>query len=96
MSVKLVPFTELKDLEVKRDAIAIKNEESVINYYRIRQQLTKLGRELQAYIVRPMYCVPFLQPGRLVKVEYEQMDFGWGCIINFQKKRNLKVGRLCC
>ena len=83
--------TEVRALEAKRDAIVIKNEESVTNYYRIRQQLSKLGKELQSYIVRPIYCVPFLQPGRLVKVEIEDMDFGWGCIINYQKKRNQKV-----
>ncbi len=83
----------MKALEAKRDAIVIKNEENVTAYYRIRQQLTKLGKELQLYIVQPNYCVPFLQSGRLVRVEIEEVDFGWGCIINYQKKTNLKVSR---
>ncbi len=95
MKVKSSPFSltraEVKALEAKRDAIVIKNEENVTAYYRIRQQLDKLGRELQLYIVRPAFCVPFLQSGRLVRVEIEKADFGWGCIVNYHKKRNLKV-----
>lgn len=81
----------MKALETKRDAIVIKNEESVTVYYRIRQQIDKLAKEMQAYIVRPAFCVPFLQSGRLVRVEIEKVDFGWGCIVNYHKKRNLKV-----
>ncbi len=81
----------MKALETKRDAIVIKNEESVTAYYRIRQQIDKLAREMQTYIVKPGFCVPFLQSGRLVRVEIERVDFGWGCIVNYHKKRNLKV-----
>ena len=32
-----------------------------------------------------------MQPGRLVKVVHEQDDFGWGAVINFQKKSTQKV-----
>ena len=46
----------------------------------------------QAFITKPKYCVPFLQPGRLVKVEHgDNEDFGWGAVINFQKKANQKA-----
>ena len=83
--------TEVKELEAKRDTITIEDEDKVTNYYRIRQQLQKLEKEMQAYITKPIYCVPFLQPGRLVRVEHEDEDFGWGCVINFQKKANQKV-----
>ena len=45
----------------------------------------------QVFITKPRYCVPFLQPGRLVKVAVGSDDFGWGSIVNFQKKTNQKV-----
>ena len=83
--------TEVKELETKRDAITIEDEDKVTNYYRIRQQLQKLEKEMQTYITKPIYCVPFLQPGRLVRVEHEDEDFGWGCVVNYQKKANQKV-----
>ena len=81
----------MKELEAKRDLIVIEEEDKVTNYYRIKQQLQKLEKEMQTHITKPIYCVPFLQPGRLVKVEHDDEDFGWGCIVNFQKKANQKV-----
>jgi len=43
---------------------------------------------LLQYIHQPKYLLPFLQPGRLVQVKDGENDFGWGTIINFQKKAN--------
>jgi hypothetical protein len=65
---KCVLFTEVKNSEEQYNKIVIPNEESVVIYYKIRQQLAKLGKEIEEYIHKPKYCLPFLQPGRLVKV----------------------------
>uniref|UniRef100_A0A3Q2Z7V1 Exosome RNA helicase MTR4 n=1 Tax=Hippocampus comes TaxID=109280 RepID=A0A3Q2Z7V1_HIPCM len=77
--------------EEEYHAIEIPNEESVVTYFKIRQQLAKLGKEIQEFIHKPKYCLPFLQPGRLVKVKNEDADFGWGVVVNFSKKSNVKV-----
>ncbi|XP_072515803.1 exosome RNA helicase MTR4 [Salminus brasiliensis] len=82
---------KMKKLEEMYNAIEIPNEESVVTYYKIRQQLAKLGKEIEEYVQKPKYCLPFLQPGRLVKVKKEDMDFGWGVIVNFSKKSNVKT-----
>ncbi len=84
-------FDKLKRLEDEYNKMDIPQEESVEAYYKIRQQLNKLGREIQAFITKPKYCLPFLQPGRLVKVKNEEDDFGWGVVINFRKKANQKM-----
>ncbi|XP_036382027.1 exosome RNA helicase MTR4 [Megalops cyprinoides] len=81
----------MKKLEGQYNAIEIPNEESVVTYYKIRQQLAKLGKEIEEYIHKPKYCLPFLQPGRLVKVKNEEDDFGWGVVVNFSKKSNVKA-----
>uniref|UniRef100_A0A8D2INK6 Exosome RNA helicase MTR4 n=1 Tax=Varanus komodoensis TaxID=61221 RepID=A0A8D2INK6_VARKO len=77
-------------LEQQYNEIEIPNEENVVIYYKIRQQLAKLGKEIEEYIHKPKYCLPFLQPGRLVKVKNEDDDFGWGVVVNFSKKSNVK------
>lgn len=59
----------IKKYEEQYHSIEIPNQESVVTYFKIRQQLAKLGKEIQEFIHRPKYCLPFLQPGRLVKVE---------------------------
>lgn len=65
----LLIFAEIKKYEEQYHTIEIPNQESVVTYFKIRQQLAKLGKEIQEFIHRPKYCLPFLQPGRLVKVE---------------------------
>ncbi|KAG9488264.1 exosome RNA helicase MTR4 [Eleutherodactylus coqui] len=81
---------KVKKLEEQYNSIQITNEESVVTYYKIRQQLAKLAKEIEDYIHKPKYCLPFLQPGRLVKVKNEEDDFGWGVVVNFSKKSNVK------
>nr|XP_020476728.1 superkiller viralicidic activity 2-like 2 [Monopterus albus] len=82
---------KIKKLEEQYHAIEIPNEESVGTYFKIRQQLAKLGKEIQEFIQKPKYCLPFLQPGRLVKVKSDNTDFGWGVVVNFCKKTNVKT-----
>lgn len=82
---------KIKKLEEQYLGIEIPNEESVVTYFKIRQQLAKLGKEIQEFIHKPKYCLPFLQPGRLVKVKNEDADFGWGVVVNFCKKGNVKA-----
>ncbi|XP_044916661.1 exosome RNA helicase MTR4 isoform X3 [Felis catus] len=82
---------KVKNSEEQYNKIVIPNEESVVIYYKIRQQLAKLGKEIEEYIHKPKYCLPFLQPGRLVKVKNEGDDFGWGVVVNFSKKSNVKI-----
>ncbi|KAJ6669920.1 hypothetical protein lerEdw1_000469 [Lerista edwardsae] len=82
---------KVNKLEQQYNEIDIPNEENVVIYYKIRQQLAKLGKEIEEYIHKPKYCLPFLQPGRLVKVKNEDEDFGWGVVVNFSKKSNVKV-----
>ncbi|XP_069483381.1 exosome RNA helicase MTR4 isoform X1 [Ambystoma mexicanum] len=81
---------QVTKLEDQYNNIEIPNEESVVTYYKIRQQLAKLSKEIEEYIHKPKYCLPFLQPGRLVKVTHEDEDFGWGVVVNFSKKSNVK------
>lgn len=82
---------KMKKLEGMYNVIEIPNEESVVTYYKIRQQLAKLGKEIEEFIQKPKYCLPFLQPGRLVKVKKEDMEFGWGVVVNFSRKSNVKA-----
>ncbi|XP_078318641.1 exosome RNA helicase MTR4-like isoform X2 [Crassostrea virginica] len=79
---------KLKDTEEKYNKLTVENEDSVASYYKIRQQLDNLGKELLSFVQKPQYILPFLQPGRLVQVKNNNDDFGWGAVINFQKKAN--------
>lgn len=59
---------EIKTLQEKHSSIEIENEDDVDVYYKIKKQLAVLTEEYRTYIIQPEYCVPFLQTGRLIKV----------------------------
>jgi ATP-dependent RNA helicase DOB1 len=79
--------------EESRSKTVIPDEQFVAEYYEYRQQLDQMAADFREVVTHPTYALPFLQPGRLVKVKYEKLDFGWGVIINYQKRLPPKV---CC
>lgn len=72
----------------------IPDETLVSQYYDCRQQLDQLLADFREVITHPTYSLPFLQPGRLVKVKHEKLDFGWGVIVNYQKRLPIRVNFL--
>ncbi len=77
---------ELRKAEEEKAAITVPDEELVASYYEYRQQLDQMAADFREVVTHPNYSLPFLQPGRLVKVKHEKLDFGWGVIVNYQKR----------
>jgi superfamily II RNA helicase len=76
---------KLHDLEEKvKQEMAVQGEEIVEEYYLLREQLQKLKRVFTDTMNQPIYCLPFLQPGRLVRVTEGKNEWGWGVVVNFQ------------
>ncbi|KAF9219294.1 antiviral helicase [Gyrodon lividus] len=82
---------ELKVAERRRESIHIPDEDLVAGYYDYRQQLDQMGEDFRAVVTHPTYCLPFLQAGRLIRVKHKDADFGWGVVINFQKRIKSKT-----
>jgi ATP-dependent RNA helicase DOB1 len=76
---------EMEELQHKRDEMVIEDEQEIKEYYELRENLTSRTKELKAVITDPQYLVKFLQPGRLVKVKYNEHDFGWGSVVNWYR-----------
>jgi ATP-dependent RNA helicase DOB1 len=79
-------YLELKRAEEDKASIHVPEEEAISEYYEIRHQLDDLTKDSVDVITHPSYSLPFLQPGRLVKVKSDDKDFGWGVVITYQKK----------
>jgi ATP-dependent RNA helicase DOB1 len=76
---------------VRKDAFVIADETLVAEYYDYRQQLDQMSSDFREVISHPTYSLPFIQPGRLVKIKHDSLDFGWGVVISFQKRLPPKV-----
>lgn len=83
--------TELRELDLVKASLVIPDEENIADYYELRQQLDILNKDLRDVLNHPTYALPFLQPGRLVRVKHDDLDFGWGCVVNYQKRLGIKV-----
>ncbi|KZW01328.1 antiviral helicase [Exidia glandulosa HHB12029] len=77
---------ELREAQEQEALIKVEDEAQIKDYYELRQQLDVLQSDFRDVITHPTYCLPFLQVGRLVKVKHEDLDFGWGVVINYQKR----------
>lgn len=93
----------MKSLEEERDSIVIEEEDNLKNYYDLLNQYKSLKKDIRDIVLSPRYCLPFLQPGRLVSIECNSNDeisstfsikdqVTWGLIINFQKVKGVSEG----
>lgn len=65
-------FAEVKKLEVAYNEINIEKYNQISTYHDIREQLDRLSNDFRSYLTKPEYLLPFLQPGRLIKVRLIQ------------------------
>jgi ATP-dependent RNA helicase DOB1 len=88
---------QIKELESERNSMVIEEEESLKDYYDLLQQHRSLKKDVHDIVLSPKHVLPFLQPGRLVRIEYstdEPANFSidenvtWGIIINFEKVKS--------
>lgn len=84
---------ELEEATRVYEELIIPNEPTTSDYFNLRKQLDNLSKDFREIISHPNYSLPFLQPGRLVKIKHGDVDFGWGCVVSYQKRAPPK-GRL--
>ena len=77
---------ELEELSKEKDSIVIENEAVIAEYYNLKKQLDSLNNDFKLVINHPSYILPFLQPGRLVKLRDGDKNYGWGSVVSLIKK----------
>jgi ATP-dependent RNA helicase DOB1 len=77
---------ELQKLDTEKSSMNIEDEAIIKAYYELRKQLDTYGEDMRNVIIHPNFCLPFMQPGRLVHVKDGEHDFGWGAVINFLRR----------
>nr|XP_053634400.1 exosome RNA helicase MTR4-like [Cherax quadricarinatus] len=80
----------VRSCEKALESVTVPREGEVESYYKIKQTIHNLKNERHAFITRPIYIMPFLQPGRLVYVKNNEDDFGWGVVLSYKKQEDKK------
>lgn len=80
---------KMASLEEKHASIVVANEKVIQDYFKIKAYLKDLSEQYLTFIQRAEYIVPFIQPGRLLKIRSDQgVEVGWASVVNFQKKKS--------
>ncbi|KAF2365732.1 rRNA-processing arch domain [Trinorchestia longiramus] len=81
---------KVEKAEKEDEAIEVPDYDLVEGYFRMRQNIENLRQERHTFLTRPTHILPFLQPGRLVKIKNGSDDFGWAVVLKYDKKDNKK------
>ncbi|KAK9750052.1 hypothetical protein RND81_02G169900 [Saponaria officinalis] len=89
---------QAKQLEEEKNSIILEEEDNLKNYYSLIEQYKSLKKDVRDIVFTAKYCLPFLQPGRLVCIELSTAEdmpsfsledhVTWGVIINFQRVKS--------
>lgn len=79
---------ELLVREAERSMLVVPKQALIQEYHELRRQIDVYRDDMRDTINHPNYCLPFMQPGRLVKVKYQDHDFGWGAVVNYSSRRS--------
>lgn len=83
------------------DSFSFANENEIASYHYIRERLDDLAKQFQEYLTRPQFLMPFLQPGRLVKVSVRYITSFYTkesgiFVVLFQLDMFVLTVHLCC
>ncbi len=66
--------------------------DEIEEYYEFRKQVDSLQADFREVVTHPSYALPFMQPGRVIEVLDGNRDFGWGVVVNYEKRLYPQVG----
>jgi ATP-dependent RNA helicase DOB1 len=78
---------QLVEIENEKANMVIQDEQTIKEYYQLRQQLDAHTKDMRDVITHPNYCLQFLQHGRMVHIKFKDYDFGWGAVVNVSPRK---------
>lgn len=86
----MLTTTELLELNETYANTNIADEGTIREYYDTRTQIEQFTEDIQFVMSHPSHCLSFIQPGRLVHVKHQGLDFGWGAVVNYKERKPQK------
>ncbi|KAF0989817.1 hypothetical protein HZS_1505, partial [Henneguya salminicola] len=80
-----------KELKNQLNQQSISNNTELQTYVKLTNELTTLQKEQAIFLANPKTLLPFLQPGRLLRIKTLKHDFGWGCIVRIDRNCSIKA-----
>jgi ATP-dependent RNA helicase DOB1 len=76
---------KLSELVAEYKSINIPLEDKLEKKNKYLDQQLKIKAEINKIVCQPENIVPFLVPGRLIKIKSDDVDWGWGILVSWTK-----------
>ncbi|GMH55832.1 hypothetical protein TrST_g2438 [Triparma strigata] len=89
---------QAEEYENKANEVYVEDSDEVGEYFGMKQQLKQIQNKIKSIVREPDNVIPFLQPGRLVKLVEKFEDssgalyWGWAAVIAYRKKLGTDSG----
>lgn len=82
----------LAEFQSINEKIPQSNQQSIRKKTTLVDHKAKIDREIRKIVTLPENVVPFLVPGRLIRIsiassDQKEQDWGWGILVNFTKQK---------
>jgi len=86
------PELERQAVELRKEAssVVIEHGDAVQEYDKLSKLLYLKKKEINDIVMRPEFCLPFLQCGRLIHINCNDVEWGWGAILSTYKVNSAK------
>ena len=74
-------------MEAADSSFEILDEDIIEEYYNIRKLLDTYAHDMRRVVSHPIHSLQWLKPGRLVSIKHADMDFGWGMVVAYGKRK---------
>lgn len=81
-------FTEIQEKSKEIDDFVIDRELDIAGYILLETDIKKKQKSIRDTIMLPQHCIKFLQPGRVVEVIYNNLNFGYGAVVSYDRSQN--------
>uniref|UniRef100_A0A7E4VDN8 Superkiller viralicidic activity 2-like 2 n=1 Tax=Panagrellus redivivus TaxID=6233 RepID=A0A7E4VDN8_PANRE len=80
-----------KQIRAKKEEIAafvVPREAELFGVHELEKQLHKKEKAVRDVIMKPGNCIRFMSLGRVIRVKWNDLDFGWGVVVSVENKPN--------
>uniref|UniRef100_A0A915D7I7 Helicase C-terminal domain-containing protein n=1 Tax=Ditylenchus dipsaci TaxID=166011 RepID=A0A915D7I7_9BILA len=74
------------DAKLKLEKCQVPNLLEIQSYHNLGNQIESLKQAMRVRVLEEKTVVPFLQPGRMLKIKWKEVDFGWGVLVDYIRK----------
>lgn len=78
---------KMEELQQEHDLLHVKNVLEVSEIYTLQEECKKIEVKAREIVTKPENILPYLSIGRLVYIKHKDQEWGWGCVINFLRKK---------